>query len=482
MVQLLRVVVVIVLISVAVFAGAAGVAAQQAPAPAPAGPVLQLSMGRAVEMALESNLGLEVDRMPQGGTSVSRGTSRSVPNDFTQGSADISSERLNVGSSIQQFLPFFGTRYNLSWNNNRNTQDGGNPLFNPFLQSQFGFQITQPLWRGLVTDPNRAALTTSQRQRVIADVQLEQQVTRLEATVRNAYLDLISAIQALRVAQQNLEIVQTSLANARARVEVGAAAPIELISAEAEVASNQERVLVAEASIATREDILRTLVLDPNRPDYWQVQIVPTDTIQAEPRAIDLPAAIENARTGRLDLLVARRNMEIQDLQVEVSRDATRPDVNFNVAYTALGNGGTRFTYGSGFPPPVVGRDTRSYSAVLGDTFGGAYPNWSVGVSASYPIGRSAQDANLARAEVSRRQGELGLRQLEIAVVQQVRDAARQVENSARRSAPASSSSTPSSAASRPAWRRRSNSRSASSSSPPRASTNSMPRSTTTAR
>jgi outer membrane protein TolC len=434
---------------------APGAHAQQPPGPAsppsrPAGPALELTMARAVELALESNLGLESDRMnvetashgvalarasflPQLVSQISRSSSRSVPSDFTQGAADITSQGINVNTSVAQSLPFLGTSYGVSWNSSRNSSIGGNPLFNPSLGSSFSFNVTQPLWRGLAIDEERAGLTISQRQRINADVELQQQVTRLEATVRNAYLNLISAIQGLRVAEQNLEIVQTSLANARARVEVGAAAPIELISAEADVASNQERVLVAQAQIATVEDELRTLILDPDRPDYWQVRLVPTDTIQAEPRQIDLDAAIGNALGQRLDLAVLRRNLEIEDLQIRLVRDSTRPAVNLNLSYLARGSGGTRFTYGEGFPPPVVGRNERSFASVLGDAFGNAYPNWTVGVNVAYPVGRSAQDANYARAQVGRRQTALGLRQLELAIVQQVRDAARQVENSYQR-------------------------------------------------
>jgi outer membrane protein len=372
--------------------------------------------------------------MPLLTSSVFRSSARSVPSDFTQGILDITSQNVNFTSQLNQALPFLGTNYNLSWNSSRNTQEGGNPLFNPALGSRFAFSITQPLWRGFLTDPNRTNYTVAQRQRVNADVQLQQQMTLLEVRVRNAYLDLISAIQGLRVAEQNLEIVQTSFANARARVEVGAAAPIELISAEADVASNQERVILAQAQISTAEDFLRTLILDPERADYWQVHIVPTDTIQAEPPQINLPGAISTALNGRLDLAFVKRTLEIEDLQLRASRDATRPSVNASVNYESRGSGGTLLRYGDeGFPPPVIGRDEKSFGSVLNDAFGNAYPNWSVGVNVAYPIGRSFQEANYARAEVARRQSALQLRELEIAIVAQVRDAARLVENSYQR-------------------------------------------------
>jgi outer membrane protein TolC len=430
--------------------GAAAAAPVAVVGQAPAqGPSLQLSMDRAVDLALEANLGLQADRMnvdaashavaaaraafmPQFGSSLSRSSNKSVPIDFTEGDNDLTSQGITVNSSFTHVLPTFGTRYDLAWNNNRNTQAGGYPAFNPSLRSSFAFNLTQPLLRGFTIDASRASLNASQRRRVIADVQLEQEIVRLESTVRNAYLDLISAIQGLRVAQQNMELRQSSLADARARVAVGAAAPIDLISAEAEVASNQEQVLLAEAQIATREDVLRTLVLDPGRADFWDVQLVPTDVMQPEPRAIDLDAAIANALENRLDVTVARRQIEIEDLNLRASGNAALPAVDLRVSYSTIGTGGTRFQYG-GFPPQVEARSDKTFGSVLGDTFGAAYPNWTVGLNVTYPIGRTAAEATHAQQQVARRQTAIELQLLEMAVVQQVRDAARQVDTSYQR-------------------------------------------------
>lgn len=414
------------------------------------GPTLNLSMEQAVAMGLESNLGLQADKLavvtaghamaaaraaflPQVGSSLSRSSSRSVPNDFTQGAADITSQGLIVGGSFSQALPLYGTRYDLSLNNTRNSQIGGNPLFNPFLRSSFSLNITQPLWRGFLIDSNRVSIETTRRRRDLADIQVEQEQVRLEAQIRLSYLDLLSAIEGLNVAKQNMDVRQKSLADARARVAVGASAAIELISAEADVASNQEQVLVAEAQIANREDALRTLILDPNRPDYWQVHMVPTDTLRPQQPAIDLAAATKRALSERLDLVVSRSELELAELSLKASRNAAMPAVDLRVNYSSSGTGGTRLTYGQGFPPPVVSRNDKGFGSVLGDTFGAAYPQWQAGVTVSYPLGHSSAEAGAAQQEVTQRQSAIRLRQLEIAIVQQLRDAARQVENSYQR-------------------------------------------------
>src|SRR5690606_31057557 len=61
------------------------------------------------------------------------------------------------------------------------------------------------------------------------------------------------------------------------------------------------------------------------------------------------------------------------------------------------------------------------------------YPTWTVGVTFSYPLGRSAAEANLARARIEKDQRAAQLRSQEFDVVRQVRDAAYLVEQNQQR-------------------------------------------------
>ena len=64
---------------------------------------------------------------------------------------------------------------------------------------------------------------------------------------------------------------------------------------------------------------------------------------------------------------------------------------------------------------------------------GADYPTWTVGLSLSYPIGHSASQANLARAEIEREQAAARVRSLELSVVREVRDAALRLEQNRQR-------------------------------------------------
>jgi HAE1 family hydrophobic/amphiphilic exporter-1 len=75
----------------------------------------------------------------------------------------------------------------------------------------------------------------------------------------------------------------------------------------------------------------------------------------------------------------------------------------------------------------------RSFGSVLGDVLGKAFPTWTFGVQVGYPLGRSASEANLARARVEHTQAQTRLRELELRVAAQVRDAARTVQTNQKR-------------------------------------------------
>ena len=75
--------------------------------------------------------------------------------------------------------------------------------------------------------------------------------------VRNAYYDLMYAIGNLNVQRQSLELARQSLKDNRARVEIGTMAPLDIVQAEAEVATREESVILAEAAIDRAQDAVR---------------------------------------------------------------------------------------------------------------------------------------------------------------------------------------------------------------------------------
>jgi outer membrane protein TolC len=434
------------ILSIALTGSSSLFAQSPAQAPAPAGPVLQLSMQQAVDMALETNLGLKAQRLspeiaaqslagaravfnPTLSSSLSRSTSASVPSSFTQGTGSVISSSSNAaGGGLSQQVPWYGGNYSFNWSGRRSDTTGFSS-FNPSLSATVSAVYNQPLWRGFLVDSNRQAIKEAVSSLEIADVNLRAQALSTEHSVRSAYLQLISAIKSRVVAQQVLQISETSLSNTRKQVAAGTSAPNEIYQFEATAASNEENALAADASIASAEDTLRVLVVDPKRADFWSVTIEPTDTAELRPEQIDVDAAIRNALANRTDLITARKQIEIAGLNVALQRDLTRVSVNLQVQYSAQGVGGTQLTYGGdSINPVVVSTANRSFGAAVQDSFTDTNPSWAYGVSVAYPLGRSSQLASLAQAQLSKQQQETLIKAQEQQVVIAVRNAARNVE------------------------------------------------------
>jgi outer membrane protein len=434
----------------------------QAPAPAPlvqpaaaqeqAGPVRRLSVDEAVSMALEHNLGLRAEQIsPQIQDlnvasaraaftptlfSTIRTTSDQTPSaSFLAGAAEtITDDRFTSNLGVQQNLPWGGGNYQLTWSGARR-ETTAFASFNPQLSSGLNAQLNQPLLRNFRIDGLRQQVLLNTTQREIADVQLRQSITQTGRLARNAYWDLVFAIAQHQVQVQSLDLARESLRNNRTRVEVGTMAPIDIVEAEAEVARNEEAVIVAEATIRTVEDRLRALIMDPSSPDFWSSRIEPSDpAVLGAPRPIDIDGAVANALANRTDIIQTKKQLESAGVNIRYFSNQRLPDLNLEATYGLVGLGGTQLEFGEGgFPPPVIGQTNRSFTSVLSDVLRNQYPSWTLGVTIGYPIGRSQADAGLARARLQDRQSRVSLQNIELQVATSVREAGRQVNTNLKR-------------------------------------------------
>jgi outer membrane protein len=433
-------------------AGVPGNTAQQ-------GPVRRLSIDEAVATALEQNLDLQVQRINPQLQDLTTGQFKAAytPNFVSQlstsdatnpstsfldtgggAAASISSGNSVFNIGVNSLTSWYGSSYDVRWNNTRSTTTNLLQSFNPQINTVLSASFSQPLLRNFKIDGTRQQLIVSQKNKEISDVQLQQSITITTRNVRNAYYDLVGAFGNLAVQRQSLTLSQQSLKDNRARVEIGTMAPLDIVQAEAEVATREEAVILAEAAIERLMDTLRALVYNPSSPEFWTARIEPTDTLTFVPTTVDADAAIKRALTERTDLVNARKNIEINDVNIRYFRNQSLPDVTASVNYNARAIGGLQVLRGrdpnTGLPTgDILSSVEESYFNALRNTFTGDFPGWNLQVNMSYPIGRSAQEAQLARARLSQSQAERQITSLELAVTSQVREAARNVQTNAKR-------------------------------------------------
>jgi outer membrane protein len=334
---------------------------------------------------------------------------------------------------VAQLLRRGGGNYDVSFNSARTTTTNPLSTFTPSITSSIQAVFSQPLLRDFKTDAARAQLDISERTRDIAELRLRERMARVSADVENAYWLLVSARAAIDVQQRSLDLALELERTNRARVDVGQSPPLDLVTARAEVAQRRENLIVARTAALLAEDVLRTLVFDPKRTDFWIGRLEPADVVPPVGPPPDVDAAVRRALSERPDVAEARKQIEIGETNILLSKNQTLPDLRLQATYLTNGLAGTRLIRQGGFPGTIVGSESTSFGSTLGQIFTADFPTWTLGVTVSYPLGKSVEEANLARARIERDQSAARLRSVELSVVREIRSAALRLEQNRQR-------------------------------------------------
>ena len=425
------------------------VPSQPAQAPTP-GQVLKLTRDDAVKLAVENNPDLAADRLdpaitgervnearaafvPTLQTGLQRNSQLQPPTSLFAGVGGLETGVWSGTASISQLMPWGGGNYLVGIDTSRTTTNNLISSLNPSLSARLELAFSQPLLRDFTIDPVCAQLDIAMRNLSIAETQVLERTVGTAAAAENAYWSLVAAIAQVDVQQQALDLALELERTNRARVDVGQSPPLDLVAARAEVAQRRESLIVARTTVRRTEDVLRTLIIDPTQDDFWSVRLEPADRVPTVGAPPDVDAAVRRALAERTDLVRARKEMEIADTSIALAQSETKPDLRLEANYLTDGAGGRRLIRTGGFPGTITGSETISYGDVLTQVLGLDYPTWTVGFTLSYPLGKSAAEAILARARIEKDQQAGRLRSLELAVVREVREAAWQLEQNQQR-------------------------------------------------
>jgi len=411
---------------------------------------IRLTAEQAVQMAIDQNVDLAAARIdPQiGDTRVAAAsgafrpsiTSNVLRNNQLQPPAsflvpvatrtDIVTSSVGVG----QRLPFFGTSYSLAWTTAHTDSNSFLNSYNPLVQSGLTFSVSQPLFRDLLVDASRTQVKVARTNRDIADTRLKDAEVRTTAAVKAAYWNLVSARANVDARRSALELAQELARVNTAKVNVGQSPPLDEVSAQAEVAADQEQLIIADTSAKVAEDRLRMLIYDPTDRAIWNIAILPIDAPPTSVAAVDLESAVSKALENRTDILRARKDIDNAQVNERLANNQRMPDVRVSASYAANGLGGTEVLRSGGFPGTIVGPGAITpFSNVVTQLFNHDYPTWTAGVSVTYPIGHSSDEAAYARTKLERQQANEHIKSAQGRVIEDVRTAAWNIEMNAKR-------------------------------------------------
>ena len=428
----------------------------QTTAPA-AGPKVQMTIEDAVKLALDRNLDISVQRLNPEISDLAVATARSVyfpsltSTVLTQGqtaastnsiaggaaAAPVTNDATNWNGGLAQNMRWGGGNYSLTLNNTRSTSTSTVNLYNPSYQPLWAAQFTQPLLRNFTTDANRQQLQVTKLNRDVSDVQLKATITNTVSNVRNAYWDFVFAVQSVDVAKQSLDLANKQVEDNQTRVQVGTMAPIDVVQAQAQAASAVQNLVVAQASMRTSELALKRLIVNGTQDPNWNASLDPVDRPDFRVEEVDLDAAIRRALSQRTDLLIAQKDVQMNDVTLKYLNDQTRPQADVVANYGLSGIGGTQLIrQGTGVGQasnPVIETIPGGYGDSLASLWRANYPRWTVQLNFSYPLGLSAQQATVARARVQLNQVQAQLKQIELQVATELTNQAITIRSNAER-------------------------------------------------
>jgi outer membrane protein TolC len=345
-------------------------------------------------------------------------------------------------TGVRQRVPWGGGAWSVSWETARTTTNSPISSFDPNLQSGIQAAFSQPLLKDRQIDSSRRQYTVAKRNQQSSELQFREAVVQTVAAVKQAYWTAKAATANVTVQQRSLELAEELARQNRIRVDAGQIPPLDLVQAEAEVAQRRENLIQARATAGDAEDHLRRLIMDPADTAFWNASLDPVDSPPAPMAVADADAAVARAMGERLDLARAANDLENTKTEVAYLGNQRLPDVRLEALYRGSGLGGTQLVRDGGFPGTVTDIRQRSFGAALGQAFTTDYPTWSLGVTVSYPLGRSSEEAGLARATIERDQAARRLASLRLDAAEAIRRAARQVSSSSERVEAARASAT----------------------------------------
>ncbi len=336
----------------------AEMAAAQARTAVPPGGNLPLSLDEAVARALENNVDIAVERYnpelsaqdviaaegyydPFLFANLSKTSTDTKGTNFFSG-GDVVNNKTGVWNFGLGIPLKTGAEFSLGFNNNKRDTNNAFTTFNPVYNSNLSINLTQPLLKGFKVDAPRNQLRLAKKSREISDVQFRQTIINTVATVKGYYYELLFAIDNLVAAQTNLDLAKKLLEENEIRVKVGTMAPLDVVTAQSEVAAREEGVILAENALAEAEDDLKRAIFPENDPAMWSTRVVPTDHPTAEPMPVNVEAAVQSALQNRTDVVAARKSLERADYNLQYAKNRLLPQLDLVGTYGGSGAGGTQ--------------------------------------------------------------------------------------------------------------------------------------------
>ena len=352
-----------------------------------------------------------------------------------------------------------GTSLTVTLNTSRSSTDSPGVFFNPAVNPILTATLSQPLLSGFGILPNTRYILEAKNSIKAANSVFAQQIITTVTQTSNDYWELVYDRSNVKVQEAAVAVSQKLYEDNKKQLEIGTMAPLDVLTAESQLATDQQNLVAAQTTKLQQEtvllnDIAKSLLAQ----DVAGIEIVPTTPINTPDTVENMPLAdaVKEAWSKRPELFQAEMNLKNQDIEVKATKNQLLPILDAFVQYQTQGLDGNSLNttaVGSNYQPvltdPIL--DANGNPAIIGgvpvylgqptvfDTtstttkgglsnafsslFSNNFPTYTAGLTLSLPLRNRAAQSNAARAQLDQRQQLAQKRQTENTIVIAVRNA-----------------------------------------------------------
>jgi outer membrane protein len=346
-----------------------------------------------------------------------RNTNPQTSNFVTGTNNLLTTSTISAFGYVQNFIT--GTQIQVSLSNSTINTNSLRADLNPSTGSTVGFTVTQPLLQGFGVAVNSRYIEIARNNREASDLVFKDQVINIIASVINLYWDLVSFNEAVKVQQQAVDLNNKLLSDNKKQVEIGTLAPISVVSAEAELATAQQALTLAQTRVLQQETILKN-ALSRNgveSPTLADARIIPTDRIRVpETEAVSpIQDMVAEALRSRPDVAQLKIQLSNDRISLRGSKSQLLPSLTATAGISNNALVGQVSTLP--LPPDTPARFVSpyfvgGYGTALGQLFRHNFPNYTAAVTFTVPLRNRSAQGDMILDQLTVRQREIAIQQL----------------------------------------------------------------------
>jgi len=287
-------------------------------------------------------------------------------------------------------------------------RDESNParlFLNPAYTGNIQLNVSQPLLQGAGIDYAMALIKYAKLGAKIGGLNLKSTVLTMVFNVESAFFNVIYAQQQYDVAKDAIKLAQQLLDENRIKRTTGVLTDLDVVQAEAGVASAQNTLILALQAVGNTEDtLLQTMGEMQFRTQVGAIALTPSPDTN-----VSFDRSYKIARDTGPQLAIVQATIDQYKLLSLRAKRNVLPSLNV--------------TGGAGY-----NTERDAYSSVFDHVFTGPGYNWQAGINLSIPIGLRQSKALYRQALDNQHSSEAQYDQADQTLTVQLRAAVRSIE------------------------------------------------------